>query len=432
MTEPVPHPIRPFAALLPVLLLLLALLAGAAQAQEGGEASGRTAVLVLPLERDTLLVKGDPTDPVRSAVRRDPGLELMTGNPPSCRSVPCLADLGRRRGAAFVVSGRLEQLSSRWLAVLHAVDVHEGSVRALVRGVRDGGREERDALLSSLADSLLQKSFAAPGVLVIEATPDSSAIFVDGEAVGFSPVTLQRPAGMEYRIRAFRHGYGDREVAITPSAGDTARVALELERRDWKQEGPPQPTVRLVFYGGLPLDQNESSLDATVGFAPGQSFGASIYFGSNWRIGVGGLLYDGEVDDVPADLLNDINAAGNPSAASSMLYSAFSFAVGTELVSTHGGIGLGVLQRSVAMSGPGLDGRWRSTDFEVGWLAQTGVEVHLLKAASLSLQLLHARTLSDTQSWWSEENQEPPEAWQRAFDGFRAFTVVRLGIGLRL
>ena len=68
------------------------------------------------------------------------------------------------------------------------------------------------------------------GGLVVESRPEGASVFVDGELVGKTPLSLDAVAAGEHAVRLERDGYRQWSSSPQVVAGQWNRVAASLER----------------------------------------------------------------------------------------------------------------------------------------------------------------------------------------------------------
>jgi hypothetical protein len=68
------------------------------------------------------------------------------------------------------------------------------------------------------------------GVLVVESLPPGAEVFVDGKAVGTTPLVLARVDAGEHAVRLEREGYRRWSASVRIVTDERNRVTASLER----------------------------------------------------------------------------------------------------------------------------------------------------------------------------------------------------------
>lgn len=110
-------------------------------------------------------------------------------------------------------------------------------------------RARRLALLLAASAS----AAVAQGSLVIESTPPSARVEVDGRHVGSSPVTVPLEAGA-HRVVLTRIGYQAWEQTVRVADGERVEVRAELERSLGTIVVEGVPAGSTIFVNGVPAD----------------------------------------------------------------------------------------------------------------------------------------------------------------------------------
>ena len=380
-----------------------------------------------------ILIDRDRTE----AVLAEQGF-IMAGG---CYDVSCLVEAGRVLGANRVITGSINLLGRKYLIELRSANVGTGRIEALETAEYRGDVEELTEPVNKIAKRLVARLINDPGILFIETEPRSSAVEIDGEPIGFAPIRIERPGGVEYKINASRFGYQNRSTMVHLAEHDSVHVILRLDKEVEKRRYRGDPSGRMFVSGGFPLNQASSNLDTRISWGAGQSFGGLLQFGTDWRLSFGGYSYKGEIDDVENSILSEYDVVGNPEAEALVYYSSLTAMLGDESFAPFVGAGLCAMGRTVrrtydpsSLEHHILDNHSESlsTDFEVGWTLSLGVEIGITRFLAVQVEMLHASALTDDQTWWKDTENEPDPAWSESFKAFESFTVFRMNVGLKL
>jgi hypothetical protein len=69
-----------------------------------------------------------------------------------------------------------------------------------------------------------------PGTLVVDSRPAGARVFLDGRAVGTTPLVLTTAAAGEHAIHLDLDGYRRWATSVKIMSGERSRVAASLER----------------------------------------------------------------------------------------------------------------------------------------------------------------------------------------------------------
>jgi TolB-like protein len=284
---------------MPVLILVLSLPALAQKPPES--VATRDNVAVLQMENRCRLVKdseaefltdllrkaaAEHLDPARFAVMTRETMDVLL--PPSeirCLSGECLAKIGQRLQARFVVGGSLKDVGSRIGITLEAYE----SATGMLKGSETGTAKDMDEAVTftgQASQKLLGRlsggigGAAAPGpagtgtvltgvsfdrgehivnavtdstgFLVITTDPPGAAISVNGKEAGTAPVQLERPVGRYVVVAELGKLYhpARQEVALT-AAG--SRVTLVLAPAFGRLQVESEPPGAEVSVDGEPV-----------------------------------------------------------------------------------------------------------------------------------------------------------------------------------
>lgn len=380
-----------------------------------------------------ILIDRDRTE----AVLAEQGF-IMAGG---CYDVSCLVEAGRVLGANRVITGSINLLGRKYLIELRSANVGTGRIEALETAEYRGEVEGLTDPVNDIAKRLVARLINDPGVIFVETEPNSSAVEVDGEPIGFAPIRIERPGGVDYKINASRFGYENRSTMVHLAEHDSVHVILRLDKEVEQRRYRGTPSGRIFVSGGFPLNQASSNLDTRISWGAGQSFGGLLQFGTDWRLSFGGYSYRGEIDDVENSILSEYGVIGNPESEALVYYSTLTAMLGDEYFAPFVGGGLCAMGRTVTKQYNGEshehllhedNSESLSTDFEVGWTLSMGVEIGITRFLTMQVEMLHARALTSEQSWWNDTENEPDPSWTESFKAFESFTVFRMNVGLKL
>jgi len=92
------------------------------------------------------------------------------------------------------------------------------------------------------------------GTLVISSQPDGATVALDGEAVGTTPLTVDRPAGT-YQVQVQQEGYRTYASTIEVNAGDTRTEVASLEVLTGTLRVLPRPWGSVYINGELRVSE---------------------------------------------------------------------------------------------------------------------------------------------------------------------------------
>jgi hypothetical protein len=94
----------------------------------------------------------------------------------------------------------------------------------------------------------------AMGTLVISSQPDGATVALDGEAVGTTPLTVNRPAGT-YQVQVQQEGYRTYTSTIDVNAGDTRTEVAALDILTGTLRVLPRPWGSVYINGELRVSE---------------------------------------------------------------------------------------------------------------------------------------------------------------------------------
>ncbi len=409
-----------------------------------------TTIAVAPLKTSSMFDKFDDADYVEfrsqlhDALADDDDVDLLSlaavdsfaaskgvTSSEGCFTLECMLELGEALGTDLVVAVALngELRSSLIQYEVRVLDVAQGRVVEREFGSGSEAYEMPEREVKEVLRDLVSRHVNPKAFLTVKTIPAESAVLLNNNPVGFAPLTIERPSGLTDTVTAVRHGYVSETDYIKLDPGEERTLTLELS-----QQTPVTirefPEIHLYVIGGQPLDQASSNLDSRISWGTGSSFGFRVDAGSIWRIGLGFFLYDGELDDTDAELFGNANIQTNPDAVATAVHSNLFYYPGSDLFSPYFGIGVAALQRNITLTGVNGLEEERSTDFEAAWMFMVGMEAKVYGPARFQIELMHARTLIESDAWsLAEDSPEYRAVWERSFDDFRSMTVLRAGFG---
>lgn len=392
--------------------------------ESAAEALAHTVRRVLLENPQLTLIERDRME----AIFQEQGYQLSG----ACYDVSCLVEAGRILGAQRIVTGSVNRLGRKYIVELRAANVVNGRIEALETIDHRGPVEDLTEPTRTLARRLVARLANRPGVITVLSRPQASTVTINGEAVGFAPVTVTRPGGVEYTVEVNRPGYERERRAFTLAEGDTMRLSLTLGKRE--ESGPilDDPSFRVFAGAGFPLDQGGASLDRNLSLGNGESFGGMLQFGTDWRMNFGAFSYYGKVRDVDDNLWRDYGASGAPIGDAFVTFASLALFLGAgDGFAPFIGAGVSSMQREVTLPVDGQRDHSQLSEYEIGGLFQLGVEIEITSWISTQVGLLHATSFASDRTWWSEV-EEPHEVWTRSFTNFESFTVFMLQVGLTL
>jgi PEGA domain len=363
------------------------------------------------------LIDRDRTD----AIFAEQGMMMAGG----CYDVGCLVELGKVLGAERVITGSINLIGRKYMIEIRSAHVATGRIEALETREYSGSIEGLIEPVKILTRQLLARLTNDNGVINITTFPAASAISIDNQPEGFAPLTIERPGGMRYHIKAVRNGYLDQSEYVNLVENDTTNVVINLAKKK-KEKRYREPFLRAFFGGGFPLNQASSSLDTRLSWGDGETIGGKIQVGSYWRFGIGSYKYSGEIDY--AELETDLYK--NPEVEGEVFYASLMLMMGDEDFAPFFSGGLCTMTRTVSLTP--YDEHYAvaqsyTTDSEMGWMASAGVEISVAKFMVAQIEIIHARSRVDSEA---EDNDEDRELYM-TLDSFVSHTSVNFNIGFK-
>jgi len=218
--------------------------AGLAAAQTGSE-HRRTVVLRLDYEGDVSAVGRErlsgrlfealAATGFRVFAADDVTANLYSGSPElrTCDNPDCFKRIAGALGAHFLVLGAVDvdqrnyDISLRVIFGRTGEQVAGAKERCEICGIREAS--ETLAVAASGLRTGIEK-VEAPGELTVDSSPPGALIVLDGQTVGFTPATIEVPAGI-HTVRLSADGYDSESGTIEVKAGDTQTLSASLKVR---------------------------------------------------------------------------------------------------------------------------------------------------------------------------------------------------------
>ncbi len=359
----------------------------------------------------------------------------------ACLDVACMVEAGKLLGAQQVVSGSINRLGRKYMIELRSVDVATGEIVALETGEHLGDVEELDEPVERISEHLVARMTNSKGVLIIETKPVASSVEIDGNPIGFAPLTIKRPAGVTYEISAVRMGYHSSKRSIYLTEDDTVTVKLKLSKLP-KNRHRPQ-AMRLWVTGGFPFEQLSSNFDSKLSLEEGNTIGAAVSFGYDWRLRFGLLEFESLLGAYHPDIKTLYDIESVPESKSTTIYATLIYSGSEERFGSFIGGGLAGIRREVGIqfvdheAGANSNGLTEmitnTTDFELGWCLQLGLEIGILRNLACQIEFFHVQMLSDSPDYVDQNPDDPLHgAWVEAFRSFDRHTSLRFSVGYRI
>ncbi len=363
------------------------------------------------------------------AVLQEQGFMMAGG----CYDVSCLVEMGKVLGAERVITGSVNRLGRKYIVELRAANVGTGAIEALDTREFTGPIENLTESVRSLSISLVNTLTRQKGVFRIDTDPPASTVIVDDVMIGFAPVELERPGGITYTLEAERQGYENADKRVLLPERDTLNVMLKLDPRVSYRRSYHEPKTRLFISGGFPLVQASSSFTTDVSWGTGESYGASLLFGTGWRLGFGAYRWNGKIRGIDEIIWRDYGATDTPRGNSQVLYSDLVLSLGNAGFAPYGGVGLAAMERSITANLTSGASETYTSDYEIGWMVTLGVEIPIRGILTTQIGLLFSKSLSDNQSWWQPPDaaQKPEQFWTESFNRFASFTALHFSVGIK-
>ncbi|MDP8289094.1 MAG: PEGA domain-containing protein [Candidatus Electryonea clarkiae] len=354
---------------------------------------------------------------------------VETGSDKSVRvfDLESLVKAGKTLEVEKIVGGTINQIGTKYMIELRAVNVRSESIEAIETADYSGNIKHIDKPLKMAAERLAAQIVNRSGVIIVDTNPDESSVKINGITVGLAPVRIKKPGGVKYRIKAERMGYEAVERKVYLAEGDSLGLKLSLPKLS-KRLGKP-PLARIWLSGGIPMNQNSSSIDTRITWGKGTSYGVAADFGDIWRLRFGTYSYSGKIRDVNETYLEDFNADGDPRGHASVYYSTLIYTMSPVRTGAVLGGGIAALTREVSINLNDANETSRQTDLELGLLLELGVEFRLFRDILSQIEFIHVRIISQKPGGEQDETIHP--AWNESFRAFESFTVLKFSVGYR-
>ncbi|MBD3167339.1 PEGA domain-containing protein [bacterium] len=349
---------------------------------------------------------------------------------PYCLTPTCMQAVAKSVGADYAVAGQVNGSVSRYVFELWVVAADQPLIRHRVS--RESKPEPKDVrpMMKELALELVELLRYGQGVLAITTEPDAGRVEVNGTSVGIAPLQLVRPGERRYEVKALRPGYKTRSRNVFLAENDTQYVHLKMSEKPYTD--PMEiPSLRGWVTAGLPLYQPSSALDTDISWGSGSTLGVHVEMGNLWRVRFSLYNYQGDVEEVEANVGSRFVQSHTPRGRALVLAPSLVYASRTKGITPFLNAGLVWMQREVELDLADGGTERRRTTFLPGYLFGLGLEWPLYGPIAMQLDLQYAATFERGDTYKQDGEQIAP-VWDRAFETFRDFTVVRLGIGYRL
>lgn len=177
-----------------------------------------------------------------------------------CSDAPCLTARATAAGTDTAVQLRLVLEGRDYRMELLATD-REGKLLSAAAECAICGFDEAATVVGDEATRLAEKLSAGPkpARLTVGTTPEGATVYLDGEAVGTSPLSFDVPPG-EHELRLEKDGHNDKQASYVAVSGVKETLSFELAATIV----PPSPKKRiggwiavgaglLPFAGGVAL-----------------------------------------------------------------------------------------------------------------------------------------------------------------------------------
>jgi len=348
----------------------------------------------------------------------------------TCFEIDCLAEYGEKLQADYVAAIGAQQVREKYSIEIRIIDVLKQRMEALEIGEYNPEANQLETTISRIIAKVVEKLIQPMGMLSIETIPEQSRIDIDGQAVGIAPLELELPGGTSYQISAVRLGYNETQKMVYVEPKDTIQILLKLSLAPKKMK--KSASVRLFACGGLPFNQSSSTIDSRITLDGGNSYGLALTVGEIWRLGFGAYTYTNYIHDISTEIWQQYGATEEPRTEARVYYSSFIHARGNDHVQVFIGAGLVALRQGIEVTllQQSEKERKRTSQIEVGWLLEAGLEVQLYHNIFSQFEMIYAQNFSTTDTWKKPDEIVDP-FWDEAFNAFRYFTVLRINVGYR-
>lgn len=217
-------------------------------------AQGQTCVLLPPPEESTApadahaRVAATITEELREhglvvMASRDAQLRMADQPIETCSAIDCAPDVNRFLGTTFAVLTELTWLRGRPTMINVVLIGLESGASAGGQAVIERGGDLAAAVRSAFSTAWDRWQADSQGQLVIETTPPSAFIEIDGTSVGRAPIRQLVSSGV-HRVRATLEGYvaDSREVTLDRHEERAITIELASETPEVAVITPPEET----------------------------------------------------------------------------------------------------------------------------------------------------------------------------------------------
>lgn len=340
----------------------------------------------------------------------------------ACLDLPCLVGIGNKYGTERILSLRITPVGRFYSLSFRLANVSLAHMEAAQeRRVEDP--KVLSNVIARMVEDLIGNVLAETGRLVIDSVPEQSAVFVNGQTVGLSPVSLELPEG-DYDIRVSRSGYGESKTRAKVVSGDTASVTLILSMPTVGLDNLREKTpTRLLLWGDLPVASNNPLFGKKIGV------GGMMLYGKTYRVGIN-ITTHSQVLDVDEAVWRDYGATKAPEGWTMAFSGVFLLAPFENSITPVIGIGVAGIQRKVTVTLASNTESWEN-DMEVGGLLLAGMDIPIVNR--FFLELMYVNTFAGGKNPTTNDYDPiPHRIWRDSFDSLKSYSSIRLTIGMRI
>ena len=164
----------------------------------------------------------------------------------------CAVQVGRALSAHLIITGRVNKLGAESCQVSgQLTDVERTDVVQTASEKCGCGAEDVLAASEAIALSLMGIE-AKMGTLVIQTTPVTASVFVDGDKKGVTPINVRvKPGSHKIMVAAKRYEMQERVITMAPGITQSLNFSLKKEKRKWYTTWWFYTIVGVAITGGI-------------------------------------------------------------------------------------------------------------------------------------------------------------------------------------
>ncbi len=164
----------------------------------------------------------------RDAILSEQGFQLK-----DCVDEECRVQAGRLLGVGKIVVGNISKIGEVYYINVQLINVETAMVE---KSALDKCVGTIDALFEAIENAALDIAGIPrkPGILIINSTPPSAVVYIDGEKVGQTTLRTEvKPGKRKVMVTARGYKLGEQMVTVQPGLTTSMEFTLKKEPRKW-------------------------------------------------------------------------------------------------------------------------------------------------------------------------------------------------------